>query len=234
MIEKYKDYLEKAMSYYYDELTFVKYYRRVPKSRYHSYVFLLDYINKNNLKNIVELGTIRSFVDGRFEGCNMDDIKYWEPNNPEKWDWSAGFFTRIMAEFLNKTCKIETIDTNNNHLNRCKLINKKYKNVSYICSTSEKYLCNLDTKKDVFYLDTGDMTPIEDMALLQLLEAHLIVDNNLLVKNGLIVLNNVRNPITKINGEENDYGRAKYTIPYLLENGFEIVFDEFVVILKKI
>jgi hypothetical protein len=232
MVDKYKDYLEKAMSYYYDELTFVKYYRRVPKSRYHSYVFLLDYIKKNNLKNIVELGTIRSFVDGRFEGCNMDDTKYWEPNNPKKWDWSAGLFTRIMAEFTN--CNINTIDTNNNHLARCKLINKKYKHVKYIQNTSEKYLRELNKQKDIFYLDTGDMTPIEDMALLQLLEAHIIVDRNLIVKNGLIVLNNVRNPITKINGEDNDYGRAKYTIPYLLENGFEIVFDEFVVILKKI
>ena len=41
-------------------------------------------------------------------------------------------------------------------------------------------------KYDVIYLDTGDMTPIEDVAILQLLEAHLIVSYEILNDNGII------------------------------------------------
>jgi hypothetical protein len=57
----------------------------------------LNYFFENNFKTIVELGTSRSFVDGKFPGCNEDDVKYWEPENPEKWDWSAGIFTKVFS-----------------------------------------------------------------------------------------------------------------------------------------
>lgn len=232
MVEIYKDYLDKGLSYYYDDLEFCKFYRRVPKSRYHTFKYVVDYVNNNHLSDIVELGTSRSYVDGRFEGCNTDDTKYWEPTNPEKWDWSAGMFTRVIAESLSD-CNIITIDSAKSHLDRCKLMTKDFDNITFIHSTSEEYLRGLDSKMDVFYLDTGDMTPIEDTALLQLLEAHLIVDRDLLSDNGLIIIDDVRNPTAKKAGEENDYGKAKYSIPYLLENGFKMVMDEYQVIFKK-
>jgi hypothetical protein len=84
--ESYKEYLDKAMSYYYNDIEFLKCFNKLPKSRYYSFKFVLNYIKEYNLKEILELGTIRSFVDGRFEGCNEDNIKYWEPDNPDKWD----------------------------------------------------------------------------------------------------------------------------------------------------
>ena len=77
------------------------------------------------------------------------------------------------------------------------------------------------------------MTPVEDTAMLQLLEANIIVERNLLNSNGLLIIDDVRNPTPKIAGEHNNLGKAKYSIPYLLEHDFEIVMDEYQVILKK-
>jgi hypothetical protein len=230
-LDKYKIYLEKALQYYYDDLTFLRLYKRLPKSRYDTFKFLIEYIETNNLKKIVELGTIRSYVDGRFEGCNMDDTKYWDENNPEKWDWSAGLFSKVLSECLPET-EIDTVDINSDHLKRCKHINKNNKNINYIHKPSELYLKDYEGKLDIIYLDTGDMNPVEDVALLQLLEVQLIVNNNLLSTNGLIIIDDVYNPIPKNEGEESLYGKSKYSIPFLLSSGFEILMDEYQMILK--
>ena len=77
------------------------------------------------------------------------------------------------------------------------------------------------------------MTPVEDTALLQLIEANKIVERDLLNKNGLLIIDDVRNPTPKMAGETNNLGKAKYSIPYLLEHNFEIIMDEYQVILKK-
>ena len=113
------------------------------------------------------------------------------------------------------------------------MLGNNAKNINFINSISEDYLKNTDKKYDVIYLDTGDMTPIEDTSLLQLIEANQIVERNLLNINGLLIIDDVRNPTPKIAGETNNLGKAKYSIPYLLENNFEIVMDEYQVILKK-
>lgn len=234
-IEKYKNYLDNAMSYYYDKLTFLKFFQKEPKSRYYSFKYVIEYIKANNLKNVLELGTSRSYVDGRFKGCNCNDDKYWEPESPEKWDWSAGLFTKVFAEEFNGKINLDTLDSNKEHLRRSKLIlGNNAKNVNFIKSTSEDYLKSTDKKYDIIYLDTGDMTPVEDTALLQLIEANQIVERNLLSNNGLLIIDDVRNPTPKIAGELNNLGKAKYSIPYLQEHGYEIIMDEYQVILKKI
>lgn len=234
-IEKYKNLLDNAMSYYYDKLTFLKFFQKVPKSRYYTFKYVIEYIKNNNLKNVLELGTSRSYVDGRFEGCNESDDKYWEPHNPEKWDWSAGLFTRIFAEEFNELINLDTLDSNKEHLRRSKLmLDNNSKNINFIKSTSEDYLKSTDKKYDVIYLDTGDMTPVEDTSLLQLIEANQIVERNLLNIYGLLIIDDVRNPTPKIAGETNNLGKAKYSIPYLLEHNFEIIMDEYQVILKKL
>jgi len=233
-LEEYRNFLEKALSYYYCDMTFLKYFKKIPKTRYYTFNYALNYIKANNLKNIIELGTSRSFVDGRFEGCNEDDIKYWNPDDPSKWDWSAGLFTRVFSECLNEEdVNITTVDFVKSHIERSKIMTDGLNNLNYVVSTSEDFLKNYEGKADVIYLDTGDMTPVEDVALLQLLEAHIIVDRDLLNPNGLLIIDDVYNPAPKQNGEESDYGKAKYSIPYLLENDFEVLVNEYQVILKK-
>ena len=77
------------------------------------------------------------------------------------------------------------------------------------------------------------MHPIEPTAQLHLREAKIIVEKNILADNGIILIDDVRNCGPKSRGEKSDYGKAKYSIPYFLENGYEIIMDEYQVILKK-
>ena len=209
----YLNYLHNALSYYVKDEDNIKYFSRIPKSRDISFKFCLDYINNLNKKDenikddnkiILELGTSRSFTDGRFpEGCNKDDPIYWEPNNPEKWDWSAGCFTRFFSELTNKNVKIITVDLSPNHINRCKIMTNDYKDkIKYIVNSSENVLMNLPERSvHLLYLDTGDMTPIEHTAQLHLREAKIIVEKNILTDDGIILIDDVRHVTHKINGE---------------------------------
>jgi hypothetical protein len=237
-MEKYKDLLDNAIKYYISDEETIKYFNRLPLSRYHSFKYCIEYINNRKsleLSKIIELGTSRSYVDGRFPGCNLDNQVYWEPNNPEKWDWSAGCFTRVFGELANN-CEINTVDIEENHIKRCKLMTKDFSNkIKYYVTSSENFLKELQPKTvDLLYLDTGDMTPIEFTAALHLREAKIIVEKDILKDDGLILIDDVRNCTPKKAGEISDYGKAKYSIPYFLENGYEIVMDEYQVILKKI
>jgi hypothetical protein len=234
-LEEYKEYLDKALSYYYPDDFFIKYFHRLPKSRYYSFQYCLEEFEKNSMKTIVELGTSRSFVDGRFEGCNSDDIKYWESNNPEKWDWSAGTFTRTFNKCLSHVLNLQfyTVDLAKSHIQRCKHMNQDFPKIQYHISSSEDFLKNFKGKIDLLYLDTGDMTPIEPTAQLHLREAEIIVKRNLLSENGIILIDDIRSPLPYLNGENIDLGKGYLSIPYFLKNGFELIMDEYQTILKK-
>ena len=234
---KYLEFLKKAIGYYFKDDLYLKYFNEIPKTRDVTFKYCLDFLNnkKNNDKNILELGTSRSFTDGRFEGCNKDDTKYWEPNNPDKWDWSAGCFTRFFSELTDDNTKIKTVDISKNHINRCKVMTEKYKNkITYVISSSEKILNQTPEKSiDLLYLDTGDMTPIEQTAQLHLREAKIVVERNILKDDGIILIDDVKSCVPKKFGEKSNYGKAKYSIPYFLENGYEIVMGEYQFILKR-
>lgn len=234
ILEKNMENLEKAIDYYFPEEEQLKWFKTKPKSRYHSFKycdFCLKY-NDNLSPTIVELGTSRSFVCGRFEGCNLDDIKYWEPYNPEKWDWSAGIFTKVFSNLFPNS-KFHTVDFEKSHINRCKIMNQDRNNITYHVSSSEDFLNNFDQKIDLLYLDTGDMTPIEDTAQLHLREAKIIVEKDMIANDGIILIDDVKSVVPKHYGEISDLGKAKYSIPYFLENGFKIVMDEYQTILVK-
>ena len=238
MTEKlYLNYLNKALSYYNSDDVFIKYFGNVPKSRDITFKNCLDHINNKNTekKVILELGTSRSFTDGRFPGCNNNDVKYWEPNNHEKWDWSAGCYTRFFSELTDSKTSIHTVDISPYHINRCKTMTEKFKDkISYYVTSSENILNKLPEKSiDLLYLDTGDMTPIEFTAQLHLREAKIIVERNILKDEGIILIDDVKSCVPKEAGEKSDYGKAKYSIPYFLENGYEIIMGEYQFILKK-
>lgn len=232
-LEKHKDLLEKAVKYYYSNEETTKWFGYVPLSRYHTFKYCYENINNKNNPFILELGTSRSFVDGRFEGCNEDDIKYWEPSNPEKWDWSAGFFTKVFSNLFPNS-NFHTLDLMKSHIARCKIMNQDKDNITYHVSSSEDFLKNLDKKVDLLYLDTGDMTPIENTAQLHLREAKIIVERDLLAAGGIILIDDVKSVIPKQYGEKSDLGKAKYSVPYLLENGYKLLMSEYQYILKKI
>lgn len=231
-LEKNKKNLDNAIEYYFDEKEQIKYFGIKPKSRYYTFKYCYENINIIN-PVIVELGTSRSYVDGRFEGCNSSEIKYWEKNNPEKWDWSAGCFTKVFSNLF-KYSNFHTVDLIKSHIDRCKIMNENMNNITYHISSSEKFLNNFNDKIDLLYLDTGDMTPIEETSQLQLREVKIIVEKNLINDNGIILIDDVKSVVPKHYGELSDLGKAKYSIPYLLKNGFKIIMSEYQYILKKI
>ena len=47
------------------------------------------------------------------------------------------------------------------------------------------------------------------------------------------IIDDVRHSTPKKFGEKSDYGKAKYSLPYFLANGFETIEDEFQVLLRK-
>jgi len=145
-LEKNKDYLDKAVDYFHSIEEQEKWFNVKPKSRYYSFKYCFQYFNKKN-PVIVELGTSRSFVDGRFEGCNSDDVKYWDKNDPEKWDWSAGFFTKVFSNLFPNT-EIHTVDLMKNHIDRCKIMTNDKKNIIYHVASSEDFLNTFDKKID--------------------------------------------------------------------------------------
>ena len=170
-------------------------------------------------------------------GCNSDDIKYWTPNDPENWDWGAGSFTRVCVECLEHTNPLfYTIDLASQHLERCKIITKEFNSIiKYCCCSSVDFLKNFpsDKKIDLLYIDTGDMTPIEPTALLQLEEARIIIERDLISENGIILIDDVRNQTPRKFGETSDLGKAKYFIPFFTGHDFEILYSEYQVILRK-
>lgn len=235
-IDKYKKYMDEAHTPYCTDEQFIEYFGRVPKFRYDTLRYCWDYFLENNFKLVVELGTSRSFVDGKQDGCNEDNIKYWQPDNPDVWDWSAGCFTRVIGELIQGTdIEFITVDLESRHIKRSKIMTKGFDNIEYFVMSSEDFLESGDGQIDFLYMDTGDMTPIEYTSQLHLREAQIIVEKDLISPGGLILIDDVRNATPKqISKEESDYGKAKYSIPYLEENGFEIVMDEYQVVMKKV
>lgn len=212
-------------------------FKVLPKSRHHTFKYAFNHFVENNGKIVVELGTSRSFVHGGHPGCNSSDISHWTPQEPKNWDWGAGFFTRLAAECLSYLIpEIHTVDICSEHIERCKIITADFSDImQYHVISSVDFLqyCNFPHGIDLLYIDTGDMTPIEPTALLQLEEAIVIIERNLMSENGIIVIDDVKNQTPKEYGEISNLGKAKYSLPYFLAHGFEMVKDEYQVILKK-
>jgi hypothetical protein len=232
---KYKNFLDKAMSYYTSDDTFIKWFDRVPLSRYYTIKYCFENFEKHNMTTLVELGTSRSFVDGRFDGCNSDNPVFWEPENPEKWDWSAGCFTKTASTCLDhiNDFNFTTVDLIPNHINRCKIMNSSSTNINYIIASSEEFLQKTNQKIDLLYLDTGDMTPILSTAQLHLREAKIIVERDLMNKNGIILIDDIKSVVPYEQGENVERGKGFLSIPFFLKNGFSLIMDEYQTVLQK-
>jgi hypothetical protein len=195
------------------------------KSRYASFKQCLNYLKNIDNPSILELGTCRSFVDGAFEGCNSNDPKYWDPNDYSKWDFGAGCFSLI---FGLEGYEITTVDIISDHINRCKLMTDSLQiKCNHIISDSLEFLKNTNKKYHLIYLDTGDVWPREPTATLQLKETQIIHNRGLLHKNGYILLDDVKNKTPFDLGEANYefLAKSKYSIPYLLEKQYKLIFE---------
>lgn len=209
-------------------------YEDISKSRYQSFKKCLDYLQTIDNPNILELGTCRSFVDGKFEGCNLDDTIYWHPQDPSFWDWGAGCFLLVIGEII-ENGNITTVDLIASHIKRSKVMTDSLGiKCNHVVSDSLAFLRNTPEKYDLIYVDTGDMWPIEPTAQLQLDECKIIVERNLLKPGGLILIDDVLNKTPKELGDtNNELGKSKYSLNYLLEQDYEIIYKGYQYLLKK-
>jgi hypothetical protein len=208
-------------------------YTDAKKSRYESFGYCLDFLKNRPNANVIELGTCRSFVDGKFEGCNSDDSIYWDAKDFSKWDWGAGCFSLIFGQLTD--CKLTTLDLIESHIKRCKVMTDSLGiDCNHIVSDSITFLESTNEKFDLIYLDTGDMWPIDSTCSLQLREAQIIVERDLLKEGGILLIDDVLNGTPREMGDlTNRLGKSETSIPYLLNNGYETVYDGYQYILIK-
>jgi len=210
-------------------------YNDETKSRYVSFSKCFEHLSKIDSPIVIELGTCRSFVDGKYEGCNSDDKKYWNKYLYEQWDWGAGCFCLIFGQLLKDKGMLLTLDLMKSHLDRCKHMMQDLGNLcGYHQGDSVDFLKKTSQKFDLIYLDTGDMHPIEPTCELQLEEAKMIVERGLLNDGGLILIDDVLNGTPREQGNtDNRLGKSELSIPYLTKNGYEVIFEGYQYILKK-
>lgn len=211
-------------------------YEDESKSRFISFTKCLKHLSQIENPKILELGTSRSFVDGKFEGCNSDNISYWNKDDWSKWDWGAGCFTILFGVSL-PNAEITTLDLMQSHIKRCKHMTDSLgiKNVNHLVSNSIDYLNSTTLKYDLIYLDTGDMWPIEPTLKLQLEEAKIIVERNLLNSDGILLIDDVLNGTPKELGDKNNqYGKSDLSLEYLKNNNFKIIFEGYQYILERV
>jgi hypothetical protein len=202
-------------------------------SRFASLSFAFEHLRRTGGRTVVELGTMRSYVHGGLEGCNEDDPSLWRPDAPERWDWGAGCFTLLAALCL-PDAEIHTVDAASGHIERCRVMTADHASrIRYHVGDSAEFLrAQTPGTLDLVYLDTGDMWPVEPTARQQLAEAEVVWEQRLLAPDGLLLIDDVGNPTPRRFGDDSPYGKAKYSLPYLLEQGFEIVFEGYQVALR--
>ena len=200
-------------------------------SRYHTFKICIDFLHPNLTdKKVLELGTTRSFVDGKYDGCNSNDVKYWNKDDCSKWDWGAGCVTLIFGQLPG--IKLTTVDTQISHINRCRYMTDSLNiKCGHVLADSVNFLKTTQDKYDLIYLDTGDMTPIEPTSQQQLSEVQIIHEYNILAPSGLLLIDDVLNKTPKEYGENSGWGKSKYSIPYLLDSGYEILYKGYQYIL---
>jgi hypothetical protein len=140
LLDSYKFFLESGT---YDGQDWSSFSTR-PKSRYDTFKACFENFEDIQGKVIVELGTSRSFTHGGHIGCNSNDLQYWFPDDPEKWDWGAGFFTRMVAHCTSHlNPDIHTVDLCSSHIERCKVMTSDFQDIiSYHVMSSVDFLKN--------------------------------------------------------------------------------------------
>ena len=224
--------LRNALFPYCSRGTFEKWFGRVPQQRDVTFAEVIRTLRSlGRAPRILELGTSRSFVDGRFPGCNTDDTSVWEPHVMDRWDWSAGCFTKVMSVVFPDAI-IKTVDLSPAHLRRCRVMcENTSSNIEFIHASSEDFLNRCRDKFDLVYMDTGDMTPIAETSNLHFREAQLV--SRVLTRDGLLLLDDVHSCVPLEAGESNPLGKAYRSLPWLQDHGFYVSMDEYQVLLRR-
>lgn len=178
-----------------------------------------------NRKNvIVELGTSRSFVDSKYTGCMVPDKRYWEESKIEQWDWGAGLFTRICSEMIFGTNSIlYSVDPLARAIYISRIITNRFNNnIVYERIDSTSFLQNMNKTIDLLYMDHHETC--EEGAKLHLKDCEIFTSKNLLRIGSVIIIDDTG---------FSDFGKGKYSIPFLQNKGFRIIYKGYQTVLIK-
>jgi len=147
--------------------------------------------------NIVETGTIRVGADLHSDGGST---RYW----------------KIWSE--NTGSQVWTVDIDEKNISACKSIIGAGAGINYVIEDSKSFLANFDKKIHLLFLDAMDcQPPIEDTWNHQLQEVKNAIPK---LADGAIILIDDYNGIDRI-----VESKSMYSHPYLLENGFKIIYE---------
>jgi hypothetical protein len=195
--------------------------RRLPTSL-KAFECINQRIDPERTYNIVELGTSRSYASWRIE----TNPAFWFPDNPERWPWSDGFFTRLMADNLEgKNFRLWTVDPNPDACIVARTCCGNNERVSVVQDYSTNFLNSVDFKIDFLYMD--HLESGEDACRKHLEDAKLVVEKKLMRDNALIMVDD-----TEV-GEKPSYVKGRDSIPYLESHGFTKVLHGYQVLLDS-
>jgi len=194
-------------------------YEEFLSQRKNTFLKTFDLIKDKENIIIVELGTSRSFKSWGISS----DLKDWSPNSPKKWAWSDGCFTRLFTDNLkDKNYTIYTIDPCSSAIKVVRTMCDDNSNVKIHQTTSTEFLKDFDDKIDLLYMD--HLESGEEACRVHLQDAKYIVEKNMMSEDSIILIDDC--PL-------NEIGKGKYSIPYLLNNGYETVIHEYQMLLIK-
>lgn len=202
-------------------------YRELIGRRYETFHRTFELFLRQRGKVVVELGTSRSFVPGGVEGCMINDPRYWNPDDPTTWDWGSGLFTRLCAHHLgHRKPIIHSVDISTDALEISRVICEPYLHlVQYHQESSEDFLQRFAGPIDLLYMDAGEAD--EGAEELHVREARIVVERQLVPKKGLVLVDDVDMP-------EGYVSKGEKSIPYLVENGYEILVEDYQVLLQRV
>jgi hypothetical protein len=219
-------------------------YARFLGKRHPSVALAFEHIVDKKSPVIVELGSSRSYVSGGNEGCMDDDPKYWNPNRPERWDWGAGIFSRVCAEIIaGSDASLHSVDPSPKAMRIASTITGGIgANISFHQTTSTEFLRSLSEPIDLLYMDHHETC--EEGAVLHRSDSELIVEQGILALDGVILIDDVHvhGPVREgatallrevAGKDELHFGKGKYSIPYLREKGFRILFEGYQVVMGR-
>lgn len=181
-----------------------------------------DNIDPSKTFNIVELGTSRSFKSWGIS----NDLADWHPDDPSKWGWSDGCFTRCFADNMEGyNFRLYSVDPCSNAVKVCKTVCGHIPEVSVHQMTSTEFLSNFNEKIDLLYMD--HLESGREACNVHLKDSTLVIEKELMNDKSLILIDDspVENNLTNSKGY--------LSIPYLKKNGFEPVIHEYQLLLKK-
>jgi len=231
MLDELKPYIERWTHEGQD----YSHYEKPPLGRFYSLRYAFEYFVAMKGKTIVELGTLRSYVHGGHKGCNSSDDVLWDVTHPENWDWGSGCFSLLASLCLGEMGPhIHTVDISQEHIRRCRHMTQHLaKMFDYHVRDSIGFLQDFGQSIDLLYVDSGDMTPVEETAKHQLQEVHTVVTRGLMSKSGIIVIDDVRNTTPFKYGDTSGMGKAKLSIPFLEREGWKRYIDEYQVVMGR-